>query len=156
MKEYILLQNLPNVREGEIFVHDGLTGKYRSKNKDIYGEFTYYQERVLIDNPGWFKIYNYKKKEFTIDDMRKCFEAAREIDFSGYSCVSPHKRKSFEWYMGTIQKNKFNVTDIVRTKNGKRGFIESFFTTSEGVRKYRVVGQGINSEHFYAEELELY
>ena len=76
-KTYILQKELPNSKTGDkyIWMETGVAFDAYYHNGNIDG--SYWLRKNVENNIEWFK--EYIQKTYTEEDMRKCFEASREI-----------------------------------------------------------------------------
>jgi len=97
-KTYIILKELPSVKAGTEFVYSH-GNQYRAVTCD--NNFWDLPESVIIKYPDWFA--EKLEKKYTEEDMRKCFEMSKSVDFkSGYNFAS-YQFKDFEDYLKYIK-----------------------------------------------------
>lgn len=97
--KYRLLKDLPDSKAGDIYVFHPIHGAYY-KNGDK--EDSYWMPEHVENNPEWFEL----EKLYTIEDMRKCFQAARQCNPTNkdYPTFAEWKYRTYDDYLKTLNK----------------------------------------------------
>ena len=96
---YILLKDLPHCKAGSKFTKENDDHNWYNTNGASYIDRIHISR--VINNPEWFR--EELEKKYTEEDMRKCFEMSKSVDFkSGYNFAS-YQFKDFEDYLKYIK-----------------------------------------------------